>query len=387
MRKRKLTTVEARMLQMDRKRQQQHQKKTAAKQPASTKQSTTLVLSDDSEDENDDVKITATKPVPVVVVAVAPVVASPAAASATGRPRRSRVSTNVYVASPLKPQVFELLDDSSDDEAPLPFNVLKSKFNAASCSKDALDVLERARQAASSLRNAQTYHAEDIYVPRVQTPPRMPQPSSFAYPVFNKPQQSNIGKALHNTTNLGPNISLKLRRRNGKQFQETVLKHRQREPLQSLLEQYCQQQGLVAQQIISLKFDGQTLNMKNTLVSYDMEAGDLIDVEIISIAPTATIPTRPATATSARTSTRKQNLGPTLALKLQRRTGKRVQETVLKHRQREPLQSLLDQYRTQQKLSATQQISLHFDGESLNMSRTPASYDMEAGDLIDVVIR
>jgi hypothetical protein len=391
-RKRKLTsarTVEDRLLQMDRKKeQQQHQKKTALKSASNNKQSTTFVLSDDSDDGNDsdNVEITSSKPAP----ALAPVVPIPLSGTpTTGRKTRSRAPTN---PSLVKPLVLDLLQDSSDDdEAPLPYNVFKSK--AAPCSKDALDVLERSRQAASSLRNAQTYHAEDIYVPRIQTttfsycaPPSSVTAANSRQP----PQNNNYGKTtLHNTTNLGPNLSLKLRRRNGKQFQETVLKHRQRASLQSLLDQYRQQQGLTAQQTISFKFDGQTLKMNKTPVSYDMEGGDLIDVEVSLAAAAAAI--RPATATSPRPRTTtariKQNLGPTLALKLQRRTGKRVQETVLKHRQREPLQALLDQYKTHQKLPAYQQISMHFDGESLNMNRTPASYDMEAGDLIDVVIR
>ena len=86
----------------------------------------------------------------------------------------------------------------------------------------------------------------------------------------------------------------------------------------------------------------------------------------------------------------KKAYGPQLSLKLRRLNGtakaKKIEEYSVKHRQREPLESLMDHFRTKlAKATPQQKFVFSFDGQVLDLSKTPATYDMESMDLIDVV--
>ena len=85
----------------------------------------------------------------------------------------------------------------------------------------------------------------------------------------------------------------------------------------------------------------------------------------------------------------KKAYGLTLALKLRQRIGKgkgsKLVEHNVKHRQKEPLENLMDYFKSRiAKASASQQFVFRFDGETLDLKKTPATYDMESMDLIDV---
>jgi hypothetical protein len=55
-------------------------------------------------------------------------------------------------------------------------------------------------------------------------------------------------------------------------------------------------------------------------------------------------------------------------------------------RMNEPLEHLLNKYT--KKLNITErQVIFKFDGERMDMKRTPKSYDMEEEDIIDVVLK
>ena len=62
--------------------------------------------------------------------------------------------------------------------------------------------------------------------------------------------------------------------------------------------------------------------------------------------------------------------------------GKSLQETNMVLGAQEPFQDLMERYQTQAKL---QNLKFQFDGETLDLKKTPADYDMESGDLMDVL--
>jgi hypothetical protein len=112
---------------------------------------------------------------------------------------------------------------------------------------------------------------------------------------------------------------------------------------------------------------------------------------------------RPAAAAAARTtstSTRTRNashtssslpvnLGKLLRFKCRakRKGEKHPSEIILCMKEKEPFQVLFDKFITTQSLDPnTTKVTMVFDGEVLNGTKTPQQYDMEDEDLIDVVI-
>ena len=268
---------------------------------------------------------------------------------------------------------IDLLEDSSDEEtAGVPLQSL------AGLSKDTKAILERSKRAQQQLLFAQRYHAEDIEVqePNIE----------IARPTILTASPS-LSKTAKPPANLGKPIILKCRTqltKNGKKqrAEDKTLAIREREPLQALLDKFRKAHGLPISARVTMTFDGEKLDTTKTPVSYEMEDGDLIDVTA-----EYNIIVMPLQTRTANTSNTTASLGPKLVLKLRRKVGKLLEEKSISHGQQETFESMVEKYKQVAKVASHETISFQFDGESLDLHKTPATYDMESGELIDVIVR
>jgi hypothetical protein len=280
-----------------------------------------------------------------------------------------------YLAASNQPSLrasmpIDLLD-SSDDESPrarisqMPLSRLKG------ASKELMDVLQRSKQATLQLRRAQHYHAEDIQVDtrELETPSIVSKAQQRFAPASNQRQPIDFGSALRFTCRIQLEI-------NGKKKESTqkVYTLRENEQFQVLLAKFLKANAIPTGARINMIFDGMALDMIRTPSSYEMVDEDLIDVNgKVNVIPT-----------SIQSNNHQNSFGPKLTIKLRRKLGKKVEEYPIQIGQRETFQRILDAYRERQKLSETR-VTLRFDGECINLSKTPAAYGMESGDLIDVI--
>ena len=70
------------------------------------------------------------------------------------------------------------------------------------------------------------------------------------------------------------------------------------------------------------------------------------------------------------------------------KTGeKKVEEKVLQLGQKETFQIIWDSYKETTKVTRRQMNSFQLDGNTVDLQKTPAHYDMESEELIDAIIR
>lgn len=267
---------------------------------------------------------------------------------------------------------IELLgSDSDDDDSYVPLSCIKGM------SREALDVLQRSQAATRLLKQAQHYHAEDFKV-QVQSPPR------FVPPVRPTVQAKKlvVPAVVTEGSDLGKRLRLTCRTRleiNGKKDSTTehVYEIRENECLSLLLDKISAAQSIPSSARVALSFDGITLSANRTPASYEIEDEDLVDVtaKIFALQQTSMNMT---VASSSRTC-------PKLDLTLRTKVGRKVQESSLRIGKNETFQQLLQAYKTQ--CNVQRRCIFSFDGETLDMLRTPAHYDMETGDLIDVIMK
>ncbi|CAJ1963892.1 unnamed protein product [Cylindrotheca closterium] len=267
---------------------------------------------------------------------------------------------SVLAATRESKKVIDLADSSDDDE-----NVATIRSNIPTSDP----LLQRSRLARLQLRQAQLYHAEDVDVDTTELEAVLP------FTVSKASRTQELDKQA--VENIGENMQIACiikREINGKG--QNIIKRqfliKQNEPVQKLVSKILEADSLPASSRVKVVFHGVILEKHRTPASYNMVDEDQVDVEIAAnIVPRLN---------SSRT---KSDYGPSLNLKLRRRVGKNVQEIEMRIGSRQPLQQIIDLYREQQNLE-NQNVSLHFDGEKLDLSKTPLAYDMESGELVDV---
>ena len=114
----------------------------------------------------------------------------------------------------------------------------------------------------------------------------------------------------------------------------------------------------------------------------------MIDVSV-KTTNSATLAALERAVGSSKKGSPKKAYGLQLSLKLRHRIGKGKGNKLVEHnvklRQNEPLENLMQHFKSQiAKASESQQFVFRFDGETLDLKKTPATYDMESMDLIDV---
>jgi hypothetical protein len=271
-------------------------------------------------------------------------------------------------------------DDDDDDNVPaLPSTTTAPArpTDLAMCKK-----LFEAKQARMQLTMAQQYHAEDVYVPEAVIDLDS-STSSSSVPTAE-------GAAVRRPADLGPEIQLALRTSQLVQGKRNVVSNdsmiiRQREPFQALLGRYRVEKGVAASTRVRFSFDGQNVPWSKTPAALDMEAGDLVDVLVEGSLGLVNAASAPKTVVKS-----KVNLGPTITLKLRTQergtNNKGVTQDVLTIREQEPLEKLLEKYKKSKSLNGSARVRFEFDGEDIDLKKTPKSYDMENEDIIDVTL-
>jgi hypothetical protein len=302
----------------------------------------------------------------------------PTSATRATRPAAAAASSTRKIAP--EDALIELLIESSDEEdtqttyRPRGSQMPLTAFKGAS--KEAMDVLQKSRLATRSLLQAQYYHAEDIHVYVPLSPPRptvVPKPTYTAPAVLLPKHQ---GKTLRITCRIQTEL-------NGKKqpLVEKIFKVREHDPLQVFLTKFCKETSIPEESArITFSFDGRSLQLCKSAAFYEMEDEDLMDISAKVIA----MPSRATMSTTMMNSG-----GPKLSLTLRRRVGKKTEETQFSLGSREHFATLLTKYQTKHGNNNSrnqQRIAFQFDGDTLDWHKTPSAYDMESGDLIDVVI-
>jgi Ubiquitin-2 like Rad60 SUMO-like len=170
----------------------------------------------------------------------------------------------------------------------------------------------------------------------------------------------------------GPSVVLILRRAApGKTApREDRLTIGTQQALQGLVEQYALIHNIPSPSQIALHFDGDRLNLQKTPAFYEMDGEDLIDVQVVEAAAPAPRPK-----------------GPAVVLILRRADApKATPETRLRLGKQQALQGLVEQYAQMHGIGTWSKISLYFDGDRLNLEKTPLFYEMDEEDLIDVKV-
>lgn len=266
--------------------------------------------------------------------------------------------------------VVNLAESSDDDDIVAAARSQRgTPLSLAGASKEAIDAIQRSRQARAQLAKAQLYHAEDVVVDdRNVTEVSVPLTISQLQ-TYNMTAE-NLGETLQFTCNIKREI-------NGKKqdLLERQYSIKENETVQILVDKILLSNSLPTTSRVKLAFGGIILEKHRTPAFYGMVDQAQLDIEItVNIAPTVS------------TGRAKSDFGPNLNLRLRSRVGKNVHEVEMQIGQREPLKRLLDSYQKQHNLEE-KSITLHFDGEKLDMGRTPVDYDMETGELIDVICK
>jgi hypothetical protein len=311
----------------------------------------------------------------------------PTSATRATRPAAAAASSTRKIAP--EDALIELLIESSDEEdtqttyRPRGSQMPLTAFKGAS--KEAMDVLQKSRLATRSLLQAQYYHAEDIHVYVPLSPPRptvvpKAKPTSYTASPALLQLPKHQGKTLRITCRIQSEL-------NGKKqpLVEKMFKVREHDPLQVLFTKFCKEMSIPESARITFSFDGRTLQLCKSAAFYEIEDQDLMDISAKVIA----MPSR-ATIMSTTTTMNRNTGGPKLSFTLRRKVGKKTEETKLSLGSREHFATLLKKYQTKHghnnSRNQQQRIAFQFDGETLDWHKTPSAYDMESGDLIDVVI-
>ncbi len=266
---------------------------------------------------------------------------------------------------PTNVTTIDISDDSDDDDNAKPSRISLTSLKAAP--KEVIEVLQRSQIATNRLKEAQLYHAEDLEVEMETTPIDTPlrKHAAAQRKILETPKPINLGKKLRLTCR----CQLKVNGNKQPTAEQMIIVH-ENQPLSALMDKVMNAYSLPPTARVVLTFDGLMLEMKRTADSYQMEDGDLVDVTASVIAmPTPIVDT--------------VSSGPRLTLTLRSKLDKKVQETSMQVGKNEIFQNLLNQYISKEKIRG--KCILRFDGEVLGLDQTPSNYDMEDGDLIDVV--
>jgi hypothetical protein len=167
-------------------------------------------------------------------------------------------------------------------------------------------------------------------------------------------------------------------------FQDTSVSVRENESLQVFMDRFLTTMNLTpANSVMTMQFNGHALTGQRTPASYGMTNGSTVDAMVLLTslmdfqARSGNAVTAPVTA----------NLGKSIELTLRQQSGKAVSQDVLSICMKEPFQALADKYRSSKSLGPSTLITFKFDGETMRLTRTPESYDMEDEDLVDVIVQ
>jgi hypothetical protein len=165
---------------------------------------------------------------------------------------------------------------------------------------------------------------------------------------------------------------------------DTSVSVRENESLQVFMDRFLTTMNLTpANSVMTMQFNGYALSANRTPASYGMTNGSTVDA-VVLLTSLMDFQARSGNAVTAPVTA---NLGKSIELTLRQQSGKTVSQDVLSICMKESFQALADKYRSSKSLGPSTLITFKFDGETMRMTRTPESYDMEDEDLVDVIVQ
>lgn len=202
---------------------------------------------------------------------------------------------------------------------------------------------------------------------------------SLAHHHHQQQQQWNLGEVLK------INVRARLERIGCEPtYQDTTVSVRENESLQVFMDRFLTAMNLTpANSVMTMQFNGHALTGQRTPASYGMTNGSTVNA-VVLLTSLMDFQARSGNSAPAAVSV---NLGKSIQLTLRQQSGKAVSQDEFPIRMKESFQVLADTYRLSKSLGASTRITFKFDGETMGMTRTPESYDMEDEDLVDVVVQ
>jgi hypothetical protein len=335
-----------------------------------------------------------------------------------------------------KQVVLSLDSDSSEDEAPVTRNrrqpVSVYQMKQQGMSQETIDDICKNRKALEELKRAQNYNAHDVRMEPAaleaalmqQQLHQLQQQQSYGYgngsgvgvgmPNAGAGMNGNMQQlaaallqqgagsytggmysAAHmqqeQQRNLQQVLQVTVRARLERigceaTFQETTVPVRQNELLQVFIDRFMTAMNLTPNNsVVTMQFNGHALMGQHTPASYGMTNGSTVDAMVL-LTGLMDFQARSGTAASGAAAV-SANLGKSIQLTLRQQDGKATSQDAFSIRMKEPFQALAEKYRSSKSLGPSIRIAFHFDGETMGMTRTPESYDMEDEDLVDVIVQ
>ncbi|VEU41131.1 unnamed protein product [Pseudo-nitzschia multistriata] len=297
-------------------------------------------------------------------------------------------------------------DEDEDDGHRMPFVSHASLPPRANLPPAMAAALRKAQASRARLTQAQLYKGEDVSVsveadPSVSVPTLAPRraPSGGGTSASGPPARS-LGRPLLLSCRCAHLVIAGAREAVPKGRQTIELSVREREPLSALADRIREAHSLPPGEgtVVTMTFDGETLDPGRDPLSYDLEAGYLVDVY-------AAAPRRLGASEQRRKPS--PGSGPSLGRALEFTCRIRVREAeanqrgrplkrpraapetltrTVRVREREPVRKIVERLGPLPRLASAASTTVRFDGCVLDPCRTPSSYEMEDGDMVEVCI-
>ena len=196
-------------------------------------------------------------------------------------PRKSPSNRNKITNNPL------LQKKKSPSKSTLATATTLDSINNTQLRAQSCEALEQSKRAREALRAAQGYHAEDVEVPSPQCPVATSTRRVYNIdeddseddlePMVVAPPKPSMGPKAIIYSGSTLRLTLRYKDTTNNKNVEKILRIKSDEPLRFLKERF---QG--SGSIVSLKFDGQTLDVNKTPQFYEMEDEDLLDAVVQS---------------------------------------------------------------------------------------------------------
>jgi hypothetical protein len=336
-----------------------------------------------------------------------------------------------------KQVVLSLDSDSSEDEEPVTRSrsqpVSVDQMKKQGMNQETIDNICKSRQARDELKRAQQYNAHDVrmepaaleaaYMQQQQQLHQIQQQQSYGYGYGNGSGvgMPNAGAGMNGNMQLAAALlqqgtggyaggmysaahMQQEQQRNLQQFlqvtvrarleqigceatfQETTVPIRPNELLQVFIDRFMTAINVTPNNsVVTMQFNGHALMGQHTPASYGMTNGSTVDAMVL-LTGLMDYQARSGTAASGAAAV-SANLGSSIQLTLRQQNGKTTSQDAFSIRMKEPFQALAEKYRSSKSLGPSTRIAFHFDGETMGMTRTPESYDMEDEDLVDVIVQ
>jgi len=357
---------------------------------------------------------------------IQPFVSSAKKLTTTGLGPAPKIGGAAAAAASAAKTITYLSSDDSDQEEDTTANRPLTSAETSNLPPEALAALARSRASGARLQQAQHYKAQDIHVQveqRVYVPTiKRPTVSTTPIPGGNVASTAQMGQTLSFVCRCCHVVIGGTKEPTPKDKQSIALPLREHEPLSVLVEKFCAAHNLPrGTATISMVFDGEKLDTTKTPMSYEMEDGFLIDFS--ASAPrrlTASGQQQPQqrlqqhlAQTTETNKVSSSSLGESMEFTCRVQIRTKVRDPPPPSRGRRPKRQRLESTTKPKPQMVTETVTmranepirlvktrlcsvlgnlsldasnmtLKFDGATLDENKTPKFYDMMTGDMVEV---